>query len=75
MSYFKIKFELGDNIDIPQMMCEADAPERVTISNISSGFWVDGNLLWCAESEDKYWIPPARILWVERVPTNRNPND
>lgn len=39
------------------------------LSELQQGFWVTPELVLCAESQGKYWIPPGRILHIEKVGT------
>ena len=36
-------------------------------NDIKDGFWITHEHQLCAESQGTYWIPPSRIIMIERV--------
>jgi len=52
-------YELGD---------EKRSVKSQSLADFRDGFWLDGSLLLADKPhERRLWIPPARILHVERV--------
>lgn len=39
------------------------------LEDLKQGFWVTPELALCTESQGKYWIPPSRILYIEKIGT------
>ncbi len=38
-----------------------------SITDIREGFWVDESFEFVKTGNNKYWIPPSRILHVEKI--------
>jgi hypothetical protein len=38
-----------------------------SITDIREGFWVDESFEYVKTGNNKYWIPPSRILHVEKI--------
>lgn len=39
---------------------------QLGIEQFKDGFWIDDNLKMNIKTDVKYWIPPNRILYVEK---------
>jgi hypothetical protein len=41
-------------------------PQGRGTATAQEGFWVDVAFRWCVASESRYWVPPGRVLRVEK---------
>lgn len=42
-------------------------PKNYGIADIKDGFWVNNKFEWCVVADQKYWIPPSQIKYVDKV--------
>jgi len=59
---FRVHFEyfgrnIADDVD----------PRKFSIPELSRGFWINGNLQLTTASDHVYFIPPGKIIAVERI--------
>ena len=40
--------------------------EPWTFADLTGGFWITQDFILCRMTQGKYWIPPARIVMIER---------
>jgi len=40
--------------------------ERWTLDDIKDGFWITAHYVLCRESQGQYWVPPSKIVIVEK---------
>lgn len=42
-------------------------PSHWNISDVKDGFWVDKDLNICHTHSVKFWVPPSKIQYIEKV--------
>lgn len=63
MGDWRITFEFANR----QRTISTPLEQRWAFEELRSGFWITRDFVLCPQSQGVYWIPPSRLIMIERV--------
>ena len=63
--YYEFGYKLSESGD--QVIPKEMVVEGVNIYDFKDGFWIDSEGRLSNQTSGKFWIPPSRIYYVEKV--------